>query len=66
MSDEAIWKLGIGMAIIELEKTLAERRVRIAMGKAPGDAYLRLDNMANAVRILKIAEKITYFETKES
>ncbi len=62
-SDSRVWLLGIESAIGEVERTLNDRKRQHALGKGPHDASLRIDSMATALRVLQVAEQITYFET---
>ncbi len=64
-NDSRVWLLGIESAIGEVERTLNERKRQHALGKGPHDASLRIDSMATALRVLKVANGITYFETGE-
>ncbi len=60
--DSRVWLLGIESAISEVERTLNDRKRQHALGKGPHDASLRIDSMATALRVLKKAQHITYFE----
>ncbi len=62
-NDSRAWLLGIESAIGEVERTLNDRKRQHALGKGPQDASLRIDSMATALRVLKVAKEITYFET---
>ncbi len=64
-NDSRVWLLGIESAIGEIDRTLNERKRQHALGKGPHDASLRIDSMATALRVLKVANGITYFETGE-
>ncbi len=62
-NDSRVWLLGIESAIGEIDRTLNDRKRQHALGKGPHDASLRIDSMATALRVLKVANRITYFET---
>ncbi len=62
-NDSRVWLLGIESAIGEVERTLNERKRQRALGKGPQDASYRIDSMATALRVLKVANGVTYFET---
>ena len=62
-NDSRVWLLGIESAITEVDRTLNERKLKHALGKGPQDASYRIDSMATALRVLKVAKGITYFES---
>ncbi len=64
-SDSRVWLLGIESAIGEVERTLNDRKRQHALGKGPQDATYRIDSMATALRVLKVAQRITYFEAAD-
>jgi hypothetical protein len=62
-NDSRVWLLGIESAITEVGRTLNERKRQHALGKGPQDASYRIDSMATALRVLRVAKDISYFES---